>query len=65
MPNLYLVYLGGRTPKSNIAYLSRSLQFDHADPIDRFIAATAFQLNIPLVTADASLQKLSWLKVVS
>jgi PIN domain nuclease of toxin-antitoxin system len=48
-----------------IAYLSRSLEFDHADPIDRFIAATAFQLNIPLVTADASLQKLSWLTVVS
>lgn len=38
--------------------------FHHADPIDRFIAATAFCENSPLITADAHLLNLSWLKTI-
>lgn len=47
-----------------VARLSRSLEFEHGDAIDRFIAATAFQLGLPLVTADTSLQRLGWLEVI-
>jgi PIN domain nuclease of toxin-antitoxin system len=41
--------------------LSRTLQFEHDDPADRFIAATAFRHGIPLATEDSRLRKLSWL----
>jgi len=36
----------------------------HADPADRFIAATAQKLKAPLVTKDELLRKLRWLKTV-
>lgn len=45
-----------------IALLSRTLPFEHEDPADRFIAATAYHLNCPLVTADSRLQRLPWLR---
>jgi PIN domain nuclease of toxin-antitoxin system len=38
-----------------IAVRSVALSGLHADPADRFIAATAIRLNAPLVTADANL----------
>ena len=44
-----------------IAFLSRSLPFEHDDPADRFIAATAKYLNMPLITMDGNLKKLPWL----
>jgi PIN domain nuclease of toxin-antitoxin system len=47
-----------------IAVLSRTLPFGHEDPADRFIAATAFRENCPLITTDKHLKRLSWLKVV-
>ena len=49
---------------SEVAFLTRSLRFVHADPADRFIAATAFQLDVPLATVDPHLRKLGWLKVI-
>ena len=47
---------------AEIAVLSRSLRFDHEDPADRFIAATAHALGMPLATADAHLCNLPWLQ---
>ena len=48
-----------------IALLSRSLPFEHEDPADRFIAATAHRLGVPLATSDARLVALPWLKTIS
>lgn len=47
-----------------VALLSRSLSFGHDDPGDRFIAATAHSLGIPLATTDARLQALPWLQTI-
>ena len=47
-----------------IALLSRTLPFEHEDPADRFIAATAHRLGIPLATSDARLTALPWLKTI-
>ena len=44
-----------------IALLSRSLPYRHEDPADRFIAATAHRLGVPLATSDARLLGLPWL----
>lgn len=49
---------------TEIAVLSRSLQFSHEDPADRFIAATAKAYGLPLATDDANLKTLKWLKTV-
>jgi len=46
------------------AILARTLEFDHHDPADRFIAATAFALQKPLATADPKLHNLPWLKTI-
>lgn len=48
-----------------ISILSRSLEFKHNDPADRFIAATAAHYGLVLATADANLSGLSWLKTMS
>ena len=50
---------------ANMALLSRTLPFRHEDPADRFIAATAISLNLPLVTYDQKLIQLPWLKTIS
>jgi len=50
---------------TEIVTLSRSLQFNHDDPADRFIAATAFHFSAPLATVDARLSGLPWLKTIS
>ncbi len=50
---------------ASMAILSRALPFRHEDPADRFIAATAIFLNLPLVTYDQKLIELPWLKTVS
>ena len=44
--------------------LSRFLPFEHEDPADRFIAATAFQHSATLATEDARLLALPWLKTL-
>lgn len=41
-----------------IALLSRSTLFQHGDPADRLIGATALQLGAPLITADTKLRAL-------
>ena len=41
-----------------IALLSRSPVFQHGDPADRLIGATALQLGARLITADAKLRAL-------
>ncbi|MBZ0212357.1 MAG: type II toxin-antitoxin system VapC family toxin [Nitrospirae bacterium] len=46
-----------------VAILSRTLTFEHDDPADRFIAATAHWLGCPLATLDAKLRRLAWLKL--
>jgi PIN domain nuclease of toxin-antitoxin system len=38
-----------------IAALSRRMDIPHSDPADRFIAATAAVMDIPLLTADEAL----------
>lgn len=50
---------------SEIAILSRTLDFVHEDPADRFIAATAKHLNMPLATVDPNLTRLPWLSTIS
>ena len=47
-----------------IALLSRSDRFQHGDPADRLIGATALQLGAPLITADAKLRALTELDTV-
>jgi PIN domain nuclease of toxin-antitoxin system len=47
-----------------IALLSRTLPFDHEDPADRFIAATAHRLGVPLATSDGRFLNLGWLKTL-
>jgi len=49
----------------SIAVQSRTLEFSHEDPADRFIAATAFHLKLPLATADQRLSRLSWLATIA
>lgn len=50
---------------AHIAFLSRSLSFDHEDPADRFIAATTVSRNAALASVDPQLIKLDWLKTIS
>ena len=50
------------TPR--IAVLSQSDAFEHGDPADRIIAATAMVHGAQLVTADARLRKVKGLRVL-
>jgi len=47
---------GGRaTPlTADIATAAGLMQWDHRDPFDRLLAATAIHLNLPLVSADST-----------
>ncbi len=47
-----------------IAVMAQSDQFEHGDPADRIVAATALVHGARLVSADARLRKLRALKVV-
>lgn len=47
-----------------IALLSRSELFQHGDPADRLIGATALLQGAPLITADARLRALSDLETL-
>lgn len=51
------------TPET--AILARTLVFAHEDPADRFIAATAYHLQVPLATSDQRLFTLPWLKTIT
>lgn len=46
-----------------IAILSRTLEFTHNDPVDRFVAATAYAMGAELATADAVLRRLPWIRL--
>ena len=48
---------------SEIAVLSRELVFEHEDPADRFIAATAHSLGASLATHDERLRRLPWIRL--
>ena len=48
-----------------IAMKSRLIQLSHQDPADRFIAATAIELDLTLATVDRRLLGLDWLSTVS
>ena len=48
---------------SEIAMLSRTLAFDHNDPADRFIAATAHAMKCKLATSDRNLRTLPWVRL--
>jgi PIN domain nuclease of toxin-antitoxin system len=50
--------------ETEIAILARTLPFQHEDPADRFIAATAYHLKCELITADDHLRRLPWLNVL-
>lgn len=63
-------WIDGRSLKivsidEEIAMLSRLLPFEHSDPADLFIGATAYQLGIPLATADRRLSDLPWLHTIT
>jgi PIN domain nuclease of toxin-antitoxin system len=47
----------------DIAVLSRTLPFEHDDPADRFIAATAHVNGAALATSDERLRRLKWLQL--
>ena len=49
---------------ANIAVLSRSSMFQHGDPADRLIAATALHGGWPLITADEKLRALPGLHCI-
>jgi len=42
-----------------VALRSRRLNFDHADPADRFLVATAIESKLVFATADQNLRKIS------
>ena len=46
---------------SEISILSRQLKFNHKDPADRFICATAHSLSGTLLTRDKEILSLNWL----
>ena len=48
-----------------IAMRSRSIELSHQDPADRFIAATAIELDLTLATVDRRLLDLDWLSTLS
>ena len=48
-----------------IAMKSRSIELSHQDPADRFIAATAVELDLTLATVDKRLLGLDWLSTMS
>ena len=48
-----------------IAIKSRQIELSHQDPADRFIAATALELELTLATVDRRLIGLSWLETIS
>lgn len=49
---------------ARIAVLAQSDDFEHADPADRIIAATAMIHAAQLVTADARLRRVKALRVI-
>jgi PIN domain nuclease of toxin-antitoxin system len=49
---------------SEIAILSCTLPFEHNDPADRFIGATAYKLGCQLATSDDRLRRLPWLNIL-
>ncbi|WP_353570538.1 type II toxin-antitoxin system VapC family toxin [Candidatus Albibeggiatoa sp. nov. BB20] len=48
-----------------IAIKSREIELVHQDPADRFIAATAWHHDIPLLTVDQNLVKASQIQTIS
>ena len=48
-----------------ISMRSRQLELSHQDPADRFIAATAVELDLTLATMDRRLVSLNWLSTIS
>jgi len=50
------------TPR--IAVLAQSDEFEHRDPADRLIAATALAHRAPLVTADARLRRIRSIETI-
>ena len=48
-----------------IAMRSRQIELSHQDPADRFITATAMELELTLATVDRRLLELSWLQTIS
>ncbi len=68
-----LAFLRGKVSESEfipapltfeVALLSRELPFNHDDPADRFLAATARAYDVPLATHDTRLIALPWLKTI-
>ncbi|MDB5555921.1 MAG: twitching motility protein PilT [Rhizobium sp.] len=50
-------HVASLTPQ--MAVLGASLEWDHRDPFDRMIAATAIAMNLPLISADSAFDALS------
>ncbi|NBC29301.1 MAG: PIN domain-containing protein [Spirochaetes bacterium] len=55
---LEIIPLDGQT-----AVRGERLDWDHRDPVDRWIVAHAHRLNVPLVTSDATMQAFTGLAV--
>ncbi len=48
----------------SIAERARILKLDHEDPADRFIAATAYELRLTLLSADQRMRECKEIKIV-
>lgn len=48
-----------------VALRSRQINLPHQDPADRFIAATALEYGLTLMTADQHLRNADWLSTWS
>ncbi len=59
-----LALQGASIPKftPEIALLAANLSWPHTDPFDRFLAATALELQLPFVSADAEFDSLTGLE---
>ena len=50
-------HVANLTPE--IAVFAASLEWNHRDPFDRMIAATAITMNLPLISADTAFDQLN------
>ena len=48
----------------NIAIKSRLIELPHKDPADRFIAATAWEYDLTLITVDEKLREAEQIKIL-
>lgn len=69
-PEDWIIDALGRSPVKEaklthqIAVKSRTIEFPHQDPADRFIAATALEYDLVLITVDEKLRKSEQIRIL-